>query len=156
MKKFGYLLLPFSIYSTAILLPVHSAVGASTANSIVAQSNSLVSHRFFSDKEIELIKDFFELLNGEQTPQKNNSKNKGNLPPGLAKKNELPPGLAKQLQIKGSLPPRLAKRQLPDKLHQRLPKRSPIFERVIVGNDILLIEKGTEIILDILRGVANK
>ena len=68
-------------------------------------------------------------------------KSKG-LPPGLAKKNTLPPGLQKQLAKGGSLPPGLAKRSLPDDLDTRLGDPSPGTERVIVDNDVALIEKG--------------
>lgn len=73
---------------------------------------------------------------------------KEGLPPGLARKNGLPPGLAKRQQ----LPPGLAKRSLPSDLESRLPRRT-VTERVIVGDDVILIEKGTEIVLDVIRDV---
>lgn len=75
-------------------------------------------------------------------------KTKGGLPPGLAKKDSLPPGLAKR----AALPPGLAKRDLPADLEKRLPRRSTT-ERVIVDDDVILIEKGTEIVLDVIRDV---
>lgn len=70
------------------------------------------------------------------------------MPPGLAKKQGLPPGLAKR----DRLPPGLEKRALPDDLESRLPRRTTT-ERIIVDDDVILIEKGTEIVLDILRDV---
>lgn len=77
-------------------------------------------------------------------------KSKGGLPPGLAKKDSLPPGLAKR----AALPPGLAKRDLPSDLESRLPRRTTT-ERVIVDDDVILIERGTEIVLDIIRDVVK-
>lgn len=76
------------------------------------------------------------------------------MPPGLAKRDELPPGLERQYQRSGKLPPGLAKRRLPDDLARALPRRDGGYERVIVGNDVLLIQIATGVILDILEGVA--
>ena len=72
------------------------------------------------------------------------------MPPGLAKKRGLPPGLAKR----DRLPPGLEKRALPNDLESRLPRRTTT-ERIIVDDDVILIEKGTEIVLDILRDVVH-
>lgn len=75
------------------------------------------------------------------------------LPPGLAKRDRLPPGLAKQVERNGTLPPGLHARALPDPLRNRLPRRAEEIDRVVVGNDVLLIERGTRLILDILENV---
>lgn len=72
------------------------------------------------------------------------------LPPGLAKRDQLPPGLAKR---GNRLPPGLMKGDLPQDLESRLPPLPRNVERVIVDTDVLLIEKGTDIILDVLKGV---
>ena len=69
------------------------------------------------------------------------------------KKDELPPGLQKQLERNGTLPPGLAKRGLPEDLGRMLPRRQDSQERVIVENDVVLVEKVTGRILDILYGV---
>ena len=79
-------------------------------------------------------------------------KEKG-LPPGLAKKDTLPPGLAKQLEKNGTLPPGLEKRVLPDDLYRKLPRRSKKHDRVIVDRDVVLLERATGKVLDILRDV---
>ena len=76
------------------------------------------------------------------------------LPPGLARGDELPPGLERQYQRNGTLPPGLQKRQLPDDLARALPRRRGDYDRVIVGNDVLLIQLATGVILDIMEGVA--
>jgi hypothetical protein len=48
----------------------------------------------------------------------------------------------------------LAKRDLPDDLESRLPRRTST-ERVIIDDDVILIEKGTEIVLGIIRDVVK-
>ncbi len=74
------------------------------------------------------------------------------LPPGLAKRQHLPPGLQKHIERTGRLPPGLEKRWLPGDLRALLPIRSGQDFRV-VGNDIVLIEIATELILDVMQGV---
>lgn len=77
------------------------------------------------------------------------------LPPGLAKRESLPPGIARRLEQGGTLPPGLEGRALPDDLERRLPRREGT-RRVIVDDDVVLIEDGTRRILDILRGPAAR
>ena len=81
--------------------------------------------------------------------KKNKGKKGKSLPPGLAKKAHLPPGLAKR----DTLPPSLEKRELPKELKRRLPPPPVGTERVIVDNSVLLIEQGTQIVLDIIKDV---
>ena len=142
--------------SCGIVLNINDVQAKKSAS---AMEDVALNQPFFSDKEKELIGDFFDILRGDQESKgskgSKGSKNKKGLPPGLAKKKELPPGLAKQLEKNGTLPPGLSKRDLPRDLRSKLPSRKSIFERIIVGDDVLLIEKGTEIILDILRGAAR-
>jgi len=83
----------------------------------------------------------------------NNKGSSKGLPPGLAKRDKLPPGLAKQLERNASLPPGLQKRALPSKLEAELPPPQTGTERVIVGNDVVLINTATNVVLDIIRGV---
>jgi len=83
---------------------------------------------------------------------KGNGKSKG-LPPGLAKRDTLPPGLQKQLDKNGRLPPGLAKRDLPADLASRLPKRDDGQEITVVEDDVVLIDKATGVILDVLKDV---
>ncbi len=74
------------------------------------------------------------------------------LPPGLAKRQHLPPGLQKHIDRTGRLPPGLEKRRLPGDLRALLPIRSGQDFRV-VGNDIVLIEIATNVILDVMKGM---
>ena len=96
----------------------------------------------------------FKSGKGKGAKKGNKGKSK-NLPPGLAKKDKLPPGLQKQVEKGGSLPPGLAKRRLPSDLEARLGDPTIGTERVIVDTDVVLIEKGTEIVLDVIKGVLS-
>jgi hypothetical protein len=78
------------------------------------------------------------------------------LPPGLAKRGgKLPPGLQKQLDKNGRLPPGLQKRlePLPADLDRRLPGLPELWERVILERDVILIDRRTNRILDIIENV---
>ena len=66
-----------------------------------------------------------------------------NLPPGLAKKDRLPPGLEKQLVRRGTLPPGLQKR--------RLPPPPPDCAHVLIAGHIVLLNRRTNVILDIVH-----
>lgn len=64
----------------------------------------------------------------------------------------LPPGIAKNLARGKPMPPGIAKRYLPQGLSSRLPVRTD-YERLIVGDDVLLVSLATGVIVDILRDV---
>ena len=66
------------------------------------------------------------------------------------KNKQLPPGIQKKPDRGGSLPPGIAKRNLPIDLEDQLPPAPRGYERVIVGNDVVLAEINTGIIADIL------
>jgi hypothetical protein len=83
--------------------------------------------------------------------KKAKGKGRGNgLPPGLAKRDQLPPGLAKR---GNRLPPGLMKSDLPPNLEKGLPELPEDVERVVVDDDVLLVQRGTDLILDVLEGV---
>jgi hypothetical protein len=80
------------------------------------------------------------------------------LPPGLAKRGgKLPPGLQKQLDKNGRLPPGLQKRlePMPADLDRRLPRLPDFWERVILERDVILIDRRTNRILDIIENVID-
>ena len=64
----------------------------------------------------------------------------------------LPPGIAKKIARGGTLPPGIAKRYFPNDLIVQLPPR-PGQQWVIAGTDVLLIQAGTSLILDLLARV---
>jgi hypothetical protein len=105
-----------------------------------------IADRVLTDIENAILRDYFGKGVVETSRQ--------GLPPGLAKRDTLPPGLAKQLDRNGRLPPGLEGRALPDDLERRLPRR-PGTKRVIIDNDIVLIEEGTRLVLDVLLGAAG-
>ena len=78
------------------------------------------------------------------------------LPPGLVKRGgNLPPRLQKKLERNGELPPGLQKRlePLPVDLNRQLPSLPEYWERVIVERDIVLVDRRTNRILDIIEDV---
>src|SRR5262245_47031145 len=78
------------------------------------------------------------------------------LPPGLAKRGgKLPPGLQKHLDKNGTLPPGLQKRlqPLPQDLNARLPGLPDYWERVILERDVILVDRRTNRILDIIENI---
>ena len=101
---------------------------------------------FFGKRQESIIRDWFS-----------NKKNLKGLPPGLAKRKRLPPGLERQLQKNGSLPPGLQKRVhlLPLDLERLLPDLPKGIGRVIIGVDIVLLDKTSNTILDIVRKVLS-
>ncbi len=112
-----------------------------------ADKDETVAERVLTDLEQAILRDYFRTAEPADTSRKG-------LPPGLAKRDTLPPGLAMQLERNGRLPPGLEGRALPADLESRLPTRAGT-KRVILDNDVVLIEEGTRVILDILRGAAG-
>jgi len=86
-------------------------------------------------------------------------KDKGKrLPPGLAKRGgNLPPGLQKHLEKNGQLPPGLQKRlePLPVDLDGRLPRLPEYWERVVLERDVILLDRRSNRILDIIENIVG-
>ena len=76
-----------------------------------------------------------------------------NLPPGLAKKDRLPPGLERQLVVNGELPPGLQREvhPCPPEIIGYLPPPPPDTEHVLIGGQIVLWNRNTHIVLDIMK-----
>ncbi len=97
----------------------------------------------FSTHDRDIIRDYY-------------SDRFSNLPPGLAKRNgDLPPGLQKHLERGGSLPPGLQKRltPFPEELDARLPRLPSIYRRATIGVDVVILDRRTERIVDIIHDV---
>lgn len=134
----------------------HNAETLIASNHLTTQQ---VVDRVFSNVERRVLRRYYEERGGSYRERdgasggKHKGKNKGKhkgMPPGLAKRGgNLPPGLAKR---GGKLPPGLAKR-LPSDLERRLPPRPAQYRRVVVDNDIVLIDAATNKVLDILEDV---
>ncbi|RCK46755.1 hypothetical protein TH30_09215 [Thalassospira profundimaris] len=110
----------------------------------------------FSDEERRIISDVLDIATGNVDDDKGREKgSKGGKGDKGKGNKDLPPGIAMKLERGGTLPPGLAKRDLPSDLRSKLPRRTDGAIRQIVGDDIVLIEKGTDVILDVIRGVAR-
>jgi hypothetical protein len=100
---------------------------------------------YFLPEERRIIENYY----------RSSSPSKG-LPPGLAKRGgKLPPGLQKHLDKNGTLPPGLQKRlePLPQDLNSRLPRVPDYWERVILERDVILVDRRTNRILDIIENI---
>jgi Ni/Co efflux regulator RcnB len=78
---------------------------------------------------------------------------RGNLPPGLAKRDRLPPGLERQLVARGTLPPGLRKKyQLcPPELERQLPPPPPDCRHVVIGGSLVLLNVKSFVIVDVFH-----
>ncbi len=147
---------------TRLLLVLAMLAGVAAAPAIMAPSAHAqrAAEAVFNELEKRLIRDFFgvkipkatKAKDGKADAGKGKKGKSGEMPPGLANKESLPPGLQKHLERDGKLPPGLEKRNLPPGLEGKLRKRKGQ-DRVIVGNDVVLIERATGLVLDILENV---
>ncbi len=146
----------------AALLVAPSAQAAQSAN--VMQESDTV-RVIFDEIAKKTIRDYFGDEEADdddirrdgvrRIPGQKGKKRRG-LPPGLAKRDSLPPGLQKQLERNGTLPPGLQARALPSDLERKLPALPDGVERGSIDDDVVLIEKATGRILDILKDVMTK
>lgn len=127
-----------------------------------AQAASPALTGVFNEVEKKLISDYYRSKTSTQRDGRSDrghgkaSKGKGKgrgLPPGLAKREQLPPGLQMQLEKNGTLPPGLAKRDLPSDLRGRMPGRDSRYDTFEIDNDVVLVERATGVIVDILADV---
>lgn len=82
---------------------------------------------------------------------------RGNLPPGLAKREALPPGLSKQLREKGTLPPGLRAHlvPVPAAWNSRLPGIPIYYTRYFVGRDLIIIDTRSDLIVSLIRDLLD-
>jgi hypothetical protein len=75
------------------------------------------------------------------------------LPPGLAKRDRLPPGLERQLVVRGTLPPGLQKKMqpCPTDLERMLPPPPPNYAHVVIGGNLVLLNRVNFQIADVFR-----
>lgn len=107
---------------------------------VVHDRNASVDIRF-NDRDRQLINDYYG-HHGKSRQKR--------VPPGLAKRGgNLPPGLAKREQ----LPPGLQGRGLPQELDSSLSHLPDAYVRLKVGTDIVLMNRDTRVVFDIIYGV---
>ena len=87
------------------------------------------------------------------------SKHGKRVPPGQAKKygGDLPPGLEKQLQRNGTLPPGLQKKMqpCPIEITRQLPPLPPDYQRSVIGASIVVFNRRTNIVVDVMADVVR-
>ncbi len=126
---------------TALMLGGCATYGATSGRVVIRDDTGMVDVRF-SDHDRTLIHDYYEEYR----------KHGKGLPPGLAKRHgDLPPGLAKRQK----LPPGLQYEPLPRDLDRRLAPLPSSYIRVRVGQDIVLMDGRTRVVLDVIYGAAN-
>jgi hypothetical protein len=109
-----------------------------TSGRVVLQDSDTRVALSFSSRDRALIEEYYD---GRER----------HLPPGLAKRRGgLPPGLAKR----GRLPPGLQREPLPYELEARLTALPAGYVRMRVGPDIVLLDGRTQVIVDVVYGVA--
>lgn len=123
----------------AALLLMGCAVHAVTSGRVAVRDDRASVELHFSDRDRALIEEHYRGAKSKKTPS------------GLAKRERLPPGLAKR----DTLPPGLQGRSLPRVLESRLAVLPSAYVRVIIGRDVVLMQRDTRVVLDILYGVAD-
>ena len=116
-----------------------------------ATAGSDTAERVFGAIEKKIIEDFF----GEQAAEAGTTKKAKGKKKDKGKSGEAPPGLAKHIEKHGTLPPGLARKELPPGLADRLPPTGAGLERLIVDEDVLLVETATGIVLDIIKDIVT-
>lgn len=124
-----------------ILMVSGCASYSATSGRVVIKDDTSVIDVRINDHDRGLIENYYK---------KSYHKKKG-LPPGLAKRDgNLPPGLAKR----DKLPPGLRGDPLPYDLEENLSRLPSTHVRVRVGQDIVLMDRKTRVIIDVIYGIA--
>jgi len=116
------------------------ATHSATSGRIVIRDDHVVAEPRFSDRDCALIEEYYRTAKPKQNP------------PGLTKREQLPPGLARR----DTLPPGLQGRPLPHELESRLTVLPAASVRVTIGRDVVLMQRDTRLVLDIVHGVASQ
>ncbi len=111
---------------------------ATSGRVVVSDGRNAVDVRF-SERDRAIIEQYY----AKQKPKK--------APPGLAKRESLPPGLGKR----DRLPPGLQTRGLPGDLAARLSPVPADYVRLVIGADVVLMNRNTRVMVDIIYGVAG-
>jgi len=122
-----------------------------TGGSVEVSSKNVQLKLYFTEREKELIYKHYKY---HKKHKREHPKKHKHMPPGLAKKKRLPPGLQKRLTKNDTLPPGIQHRVLPRNLEQKMHRLDPNYIRVIVGQDIVLMNKKTRVIFDVILGAA--
>ncbi|MEE8388734.1 MAG: hypothetical protein V3R65_09175 [Acidiferrobacterales bacterium] len=131
-----------------LLLAAASLAGCATmvttsGNIVIGDKNVSVGI-VFTDRDHRLIRRYYESHHSRYKKRR--------VPPGLAKRGgKLPHGLAKR----DRLPPGLRLRGLPEDLESTLSPLSKRYVRVVVGSDVVIMDRNTRVVFDIYRAVVS-
>jgi hypothetical protein len=126
-----------------LLVPGCASFPHINSGSVGVKTDNIHVKVAFGDSDRRIIHDYYS----KQKPKHKS------LPPGLAKKEKLPPGLQKKLEKNKKLPPGLAKRNLPHELEDNLSPLPRGYVRLQVGGDIILMNDGNGVIVDIIHDI---
>jgi len=113
---------------------------ALTSGRIVVRDDTAVASPHFNARDRALIRDYYAARSrGRKTTRSE-----------LAKRERLPPGFGRG----DAMPAGLAGRVLPAELERRLTPLPDSYTRIIVGTDVLLLNRRTRLVADILRDIA--
>lgn len=112
---------------------------ADVSGTVSVEGDSTRVEVSFGERERQRIREYYGSRRG--------------LPPGLAKKEELPPGLARQVRRDGELPPGLEGKRLPRELERDLPRPPEGYVRLRVGLDVVLVDRDTRVVVDIIEDI---
>ena len=127
------------LLALALLMLAGCATQAATSGRVVIRDDTGVVDIRINDRDREYIHDYFR--GGKGLPP-GLAKRGGHLPPGLAKRDRLPPGLG------GGEP-------LPYELERKLSQLPSSYVRVRIGQDIVLMDRNTRVVLDVVYGIGR-
>ena len=114
---------------------------AATSGRVVIKDDDTSIDVRIGDRDRTLIRDYYK-----------SAKHRNGLPPGLEKREgSLPPGLAKR----DRLPPGLHGEPLPYDLERHLTRLPSPYVRVRIGQDIVLMDGKTRVMVDVIYGVTD-
>jgi hypothetical protein len=122
----------------ALLMLAGCATQAATSGRVVIRDDTGVVDIRIDDRDRSHIHDYYR--GGKGLPP-GLAKRGGNLPPGLAKRDRLPPGLQGD--------------SLPYELERKLSRLPSSYVRVRVGQDIVLMDRNTRVVFDVIYGIGR-
>ncbi|MBL8510688.1 MAG: hypothetical protein JNM52_03490 [Betaproteobacteria bacterium] len=154
------------IASFIAALLANPAAHAQTSGSVTISGKSASATLSFGEQERRTIEQYYvnertrqesrhdDDEDGDKKHKKHKKNKEKGLPPGLQKKldrdGQLPPGLQKRLSRGDAIPREVEKAPLPVELERKLVKLPPDYGRAVIGVDIVLFDKKSGIVLDIV------
>ena len=123
----------------ALMLSGCASYTATSGQVVIKDDDTTIDMRI-GDHDRALIRDYYKIAKHKKDLPSGLAKRDGNLPPGLAKRDKLPPGLQGDL--------------LPYDLERQLTRLPSSYVRIRVGEDIVVMDRKTRVMVDVVYGVA--